>query len=107
MGVMISPMPADVLRTSVRPRGDDVRGMSPAKDISLRFWNRALTLGRRLVCEDAGQDLIEYALLTTFIGLSSIAAWDLMQTAIHNAYVSLNNDVDGLWEPPAPSGSGS
>jgi Flp pilus assembly pilin Flp len=64
----------------------------------------------RLFADDGGQDLIEYALLTTAIGLGAVVAFNLLQTAIGTAYGTYTGDagtVNGLWEPPDPSGGGS
>ena len=40
---------------------------------AVRPHNSFLELCRRLVCEDAGQDLVEYALVALAMGLSTIA----------------------------------
>jgi Flp pilus assembly pilin Flp len=61
-------------------------------------------LFRRLVAEERGQDLIEYAFLTTCIALACVAAFNLLEAAIGSTYGSWNSNVNGLWEPPA-SGS--
>ena len=58
-----------------------------------------------LLRDDHGQDLVEYALLVSFIGITSVVAWAAIETAIGTAYVSWNGAVYGLWETPAPSGS--
>jgi Flp pilus assembly pilin Flp len=60
---------------------------------------------RRFLAEDNGQDLVEYALLTTFIGVAAVAAWNAMEIAIGTAYTGLNDKVYDLWEAPGPSGS--
>jgi Flp pilus assembly pilin Flp len=59
---------------------------------------------RRLIAEELGQDLIEYAFLTTCIALASVAVFSLLEAAIGSTYGSWNSNVNGLWEPPA-SGS--
>jgi Flp pilus assembly pilin Flp len=64
-------------------------------------------LVRRLVADEAGQDLIEYALLTTTIGFAGILAWSLVASAIGTTYGSWEASVDTLVVPPAPSGGGS
>jgi Flp pilus assembly pilin Flp len=61
-------------------------------------------LVRQLAVETAGQDLIEYALLTSFIGFAGAAAWVAMQTGLGNAYNSYIAAAWGLWEPPNPGG---
>jgi Flp pilus assembly pilin Flp len=63
------------------------------------------TLLARLLADDSGQDLIEYALLTSAIGFAGIAAWDAVRTAIGTTYTSWETNVNDLWEPPPPAGS--
>jgi Flp pilus assembly pilin Flp len=71
-------------------------------------WNGFLGAQvRRLLFETDGQDMIEYALLTTFIGFAGAAAWNAMQTGLGNAYTGFNNAVWNLWSPPDPVGGGS
>ena len=59
----------------------------------------------RLFFETDGQDMVEYALLTTFIGFAGAAGWSLMQTALGNAYTAFN--PWNIWEPANPVGAGS
>jgi len=61
----------------------------------------------RLLFEDNGQDVIEYALLTAFIGLSGAAAWDAMRASLSGAYTGVSASVWDLWEPADPVGAGS
>jgi Flp pilus assembly pilin Flp len=63
-------------------------------------------LGRRLVREDDGQDVLEYALLTASIGLAGLAVMNAMGVTLSTAYVSWNTAIDNLWEPEeaAPKG---
>jgi pilus assembly protein Flp/PilA len=49
----------------------------------------------RLVREDDGQDLIEYALLAAFISLAAVAAITQLGTAINNIYTKISNTLDG------------
>jgi Flp pilus assembly pilin Flp len=56
----------------------------------------------RLLVEESGQDLIEYALLTTFIGLAGGIGLSLIRPAINGTYVSWNTSMNTLWEPPDP-----
>ena len=57
----------------------------------------------RLVREESGQDLIEYALLTAFIGLAGMAVFQAIRVGIFNAYTSWDSGTQNLWEPPPPS----
>ena len=56
----------------------------------------------RLLKDETGQDLIEYALLTTFIGLAGAIGLSLIRTAINTTYVSWNGGMNNLWQPPNP-----
>ena len=58
----------------------------------------------RFLHEDHGQDLIEYALLCTVIGLAGAAAFQLIMTAIGNTYGAWDNNVNNLWNTPDPAG---
>jgi Flp pilus assembly pilin Flp len=60
---------------------------------------------RRLVRDDRGQDVVEYALLTAFFGLCALAAWTSLRDAIGLTYGGATTGVQSLWEPPPPSGS--
>jgi len=57
----------------------------------------------RLFREDSGQDLIEYALLTGFIGLAGVAAWAGVGTAMQAAYDSWVNHALADADMPEPS----
>ena len=63
-----------------------------------------MTLLRRLAVETAGQDLIEYALLSAFIGFAGAAAWTAMQTSLGSIYTSYVAAAWNLWEPANPGG---
>lgn len=60
----------------------------------------------RIVRDDGGQDLIEYALLGSFIGLVGVLAFQAMGGNINSIYRSWDSAVANQWEPSAPvSGS--
>ena len=59
------------------------------------FW-------RRLLADESGQDLVEYALLTTFIGLVGGATWGLVRGAISTTYQSWGTGVNNVWRPSDP-----
>jgi len=44
----------------------------------------------RLVREDEGQDLIEYALLAAFISLAAVLAIQQLGTAVNNVYTRVS-----------------
>ena len=49
---------------------------------------------RRIVREDDGQDLIEYALLAAFISLAAVAAMTQLGTAINAIYQRVSSTLD-------------
>jgi Flp pilus assembly pilin Flp len=77
--------------------------------MAMRWWfgSPSAQLLRHLAVEADGQDLIEYALLTAFIGFAGAAAWIVMQTGLGNAYSGFNDAVWDLWAPDDPLGGGS
>jgi Flp pilus assembly pilin Flp len=60
---------------------------------------------RRLIHDESGQDLIEYALLTAALGLAGIAVWPAITTAAGAAYRRLDTRSQNLWQVPPPGGS--
>ena len=63
-------------------------------------------LFRRFVAEDAGQDLVEYALVAAFVALASIAGINLVQKALKTTYSSWNTNMQNCWQMPAPGRGG-
>jgi Flp pilus assembly pilin Flp len=62
-------------------------------------------LVRRFLREDAGQDLIEYALLAAFIGIAGMLALRGIRGAVFDSYSSWIDPASGtpsLWEPAEP-----
>lgn len=49
----------------------------------------------RFVREEEGQDLVEYALLITFIALACIIGMQNLGTAINNKYNSISASLEG------------
>lgn len=60
---------------------------------------------RGFVADERGQDLMEYVLLSMFIGLAGLAALNALGVTIGNWYDTSNTSVNGLWTSPSPSGS--
>lgn len=56
----------------------------------------------RLVDDERGQDVIEYALLTATIGLAGIATWPLFAAGVAAAYQAFDTNTQNLWEVPDP-----
>ena len=50
----------------------------------------------RLVREDQGQDLIEYALLAGFISLVAVAAITLVGQGVNGVYNNINSQVSAI-----------
>ena len=68
------------------------------------FWGALETL----TADEAGQDLVEYALLTAFLAFAGYIVLVALGVDIFNTYTSWVNPTTGtpsLWEPPAPVGS--
>jgi len=59
----------------------------------------------RLVFDDTGQDLIEYALLTGFVSAVGIAVFPQIAELMSSAYESHESAASNMWEPcpPAPA----
>ena len=65
------------------------------------------SLINRLLVEDDGQDLIEYALLGMLIGTVGILVWQSIGTGVANAYLSWDTGVQNLSKcTPDPGGAG-
>ena len=64
------------------------------------------TLIIRIMREDCGQDVIEYALLAAFIGVVGIVTWQNIGVGIGAKYLGWDTGVQGLYSPPDP-GAGS
>lgn len=52
------------------------------------------TLALRLIHDEEGQDLIEYALLATFVSLVAIAGATLLGTALNSWYSKVETRVN-------------
>jgi len=59
---------------------------------------------RKLLTNEGGQDLVEYALAATFVGLIVIAAFSSLQSAFANAYSAYTNSTNNNWQMPDPAG---
>jgi Flp pilus assembly pilin Flp len=56
----------------------------------------------RLIADDSGQDLVEYALLAAFVALATMAGLKAIENAIGAEYVGWDTDEQNLWIPPDP-----
>lgn len=51
---------------------------------------------KRLLVDDDGQDLVEYALLVAFVGLSCVAAFLALEGAIADGFVAVDTRQQDL-----------
>ena len=73
----------------------------------MRIWAhsaRAFVSG--VIADDSGQDLIEYALLTAIVGLSSVLVFSALRTTMGNAYTGWNEAGQEAWQPCRPISEG-
>jgi Flp pilus assembly pilin Flp len=61
-----------------------------------------MTIWWRLLREEDGQDVVEYALLTASVGLMGIATWPVITASIGATYQRLDTQTQDLWEVPDP-----
>jgi len=61
-----------------------------------------VTFFRRLLREDSGQDVLEYALLAAFVAIAGAVALQAIEAAMNTAYTSWNTRTQALWVMPAP-----
>jgi Flp pilus assembly pilin Flp len=59
-------------------------------------------LRRRFLRETSGQDLIEYALLTSIIAIAGILLFPTIQSKMAAAYQDWNDDAVAIWQTPPP-----
>jgi Flp pilus assembly pilin Flp len=62
---------------------------------------------RRFAEDDSGQDVVEYALLASFIGIAGYLVLMALGVDILNTYQAWLDPTTGtpsLWDPPPPSG---
>lgn len=50
----------------------------------------------RFVCDDQGQDLIEYALLASFVAVVAIAGATILGTGLNDWFTLLGNTIGGF-----------
>ena len=65
-----------------------------------RATHRVGLLLRRLARDDAGQDLIEYTLLTGIIAIAGILVFPTIQSKMAAAYQDWNDNAQAIWEAP-------
>jgi Flp pilus assembly pilin Flp len=65
-------------------------------------WCIVKTAFSRLVFDDRGQDLFEYALLAGLIGVMGAAIFPEIAAQMGIAYESWMSGAEAIWEPPPP-----
>jgi Flp pilus assembly pilin Flp len=66
-----------------------------------------VTLLRRAIADDSGQDVIEYALLGAIVGIASVLTWSLLVTTVFDVYSAADADVQDVSAcTPDPGGGG-
>jgi Flp pilus assembly pilin Flp len=63
---------------------------------------RLKTLLKRFICEDSGQDLVEYGLLAATIAAAGAAVLPGIATKMGQLFSTWGNDVYGAWVPNDP-----
>jgi Flp pilus assembly pilin Flp len=58
----------------------------------------------RLLVDDNGQDLVEYALLASIIAIVGVLIFPDIATKMANAFASWGTGVNNIWVPNPPSG---
>ncbi len=76
--------------------------MSATKQNNAGGGRRLMEFAARFLRDDCGDDLIEYALLTTTVGCVGVAAYSFVSSAIASAYQSWTYGQQNLWIPPNP-----
>lgn len=56
----------------------------------------------RLITDESAEDLVEYGLLTAFIGLAGVAVLGLILTTLGSGYSNWDSGTQNLWEMPDP-----
>ena len=56
----------------------------------------------KLVQDEKGQDLVEYALLGTFVAIATIAGLKAIEGVIGPQYQTWDTGEQNLWQPPNP-----
>ena len=57
---------------------------------------------RRFFSDDSAQDLVEYAYLGLFVGLTGIVVWAGIVDLLGLRYTDYNNQVQSIWISPDP-----
>jgi len=64
-----------------------------------------VNLPKRLLLDEAGQDVVEYALLTAGIALAGLAGFDSLRSALRMADLAWQVNLNGLADGQGPPAS--
>ena len=59
----------------------------------------------RLITEEQGQDLVEYALLTAAVSVATVLGIAALGSAVNSVYTAWDTRTQALGEPQAPAAS--
>jgi Flp pilus assembly pilin Flp len=62
------------------------------------------TAWRRLVSDQAGQDLLEYGILLATVGIAGVLIFPIIQGKLSAAYSANDSAIQRDWEPCDPGG---
>jgi len=57
---------------------------------------------RRLICDESGQDLIEYGLLASIISIAGVLLFPSIKSAMDTTFGNWGTKVYNLWVPKDP-----
>jgi Flp pilus assembly pilin Flp len=57
---------------------------------------------KRLVVDERGQDLLEYALLAALVGVVGVTIFPIIEGMLNGTYVGWGGAVQNLWIPKDP-----
>ena len=67
-------------------------------------FRRVVNFVAGLIADDSGQDLIEYAVITTFISAATVILMVVIVILMGAGYGSWITQIQAAWEPGAPCG---
>jgi Flp pilus assembly pilin Flp len=76
----------------------------PARARGVMSFRRVVNFVANLIADDRGQDLIEYAVITTFISVASVILMVVIVVLMGAGYGNWITQIQAAWEPGAPCG---
>lgn len=59
----------------------------------LGFYGRVQALKAKLLADESGQDLIEYALVVALIAFAAVAGMNTLATSINSAFIAIGSKL--------------